>query len=248
MDPSPYRAPFTSAHARANIVKILLVVGAIVTGLSMVIEAISLAVPPLTEDQELGDNPMAIGIGLLLLLVGVLSILLYVATVIFFLVWVYRASDNLPAFGNSPRSLGYSPGWTVGSFFVPFVNLVVPYRAIKELWQKSVPIDEVPMSEPGPPTWFPIWWLFWLLAGFSANISLRLSFNENVPETTATIVSIIAGALSIIAAVLAYVVVDEIDKRQEETSRKLGLGKFTGPPPNPPSPFNLPMPDPGMRQ
>ena len=235
MDPSPYRAAFTSAHVRANIVKILLVVGAIVTGLSMVIEAISLTIPPLTEEQELGDNPMAIAIGLLMLLVGILSIVLYVATVIFFLVWLYRAFDNLPAFGNSERSLSYSPGWAVGSFFVPFVNLVVPYRAVKELWQKSVPLGEVPLYEPSPPTWFPIWWLFWLLAGFSGNISLRLSFNDSVPESTATIVSIISGALSIIAAVLAYVVVDEIDKRQEETSRKLGLGNFSGPPPNPPN-------------
>lgn len=248
MDPYPYRAAFTSAHIRANIVKILLVVGAIVTGLSMLVEAVSLAIPPLTEDQEPGDNPMALAIGLLMLLVGILSILIYIATVIFFLIWLYRASDNLPAFGNSPRSLSYSPGWAVGSFFVPFVNLVVPYRAVKEVWQKSVPLDEVLLSEPSPPPWFPIWWLFWLLAGFSGNISLRLSFNESVPESTATIVSIIAGALSIIAAILAYVVVDDIDKRQEDTSRKLGLRKFLEPPPNPPNPFNLPSPDAGVRQ
>jgi hypothetical protein len=38
----------------------------------------------------------------------------------------------------------------------------------------------------------------------------------------------------ILASVFAYVVVDEIDKKQEDTSGKLGLGKFSGPPPPPP--------------
>ena len=68
---------------------------------------------------------------------------------------------------------------------------------------------------------------------------MRLSFNENVPQKTATIVSIVASALSVIAALFAYLVVDEIDKKQEETSGKLRLGKLSGPPPPP----ILPTPD-----
>jgi hypothetical protein len=57
MNPSPYPAPFTSAHGRALTAKILLIVGAVVTGMSLLAEALSFAFPPLTEDQELGDNP-----------------------------------------------------------------------------------------------------------------------------------------------------------------------------------------------
>ncbi len=53
-------------------------------------------------------------------------------------------------------------------------------------------------------------------------------------------ISIVASALSVLAAVFAYLVVDAIDKRQEETSGKLGLGKFSGPPP---PPTNLSMSD-----
>ena len=69
---------------------------------------------------------------------------------------------------------------------------------------------------------------------------MRLSFNENVDESTITIVSIVAGTLSIIAALFAYLVVDAIDDKQEETARKIKLGNFAEPPP-PPS--NLQMPD-----
>jgi hypothetical protein len=245
MNPSPYpaptyTAPFTSAHTRASIVKILLIVDAIASGLLLLSEGLSLAVPPLNDNQEIGDNPAGLAIALVMFLLAIVNIILYLATVIFFCVWLYRAYDNLPALGNPTRALSYSPGWAVGSFFVPIVNLFVPYRAIKELWQKSVLPEERLMSEPDVPAWFHIWWLFWLLSSFAGNISMRASFNENISTETSTIISVVAGALSIIAAVLAYLVVSEIDNRQEETSRALRLGKFSGPPP---APFNMPMQD-----
>ena len=237
MNPSP-SVPFNSAHGRAQIVKILLVVGAVVTGISLFAEALSLAFPPVTDDQEIGDNPIGVALILVNFLVAVLELMLYVTTVVFFCVWLYRASDNLVKFNPWNRA-SYSPGWAVGSFFVPFVNLVVPYRAVKEVWQKSGPPDEAYLSEPGPPASFPVWWAFWLVAGFAGNISLRASLNESVPESTGTMISIIASALHIVAAVFAYIVVDAIDKKQEETSGKLKLGNIPSPPP---PPTNLSMP------
>ena len=227
-------APFSSAHVRANIVKVLLVVGAVVTAVSLLTEALSLAFPPLTEDQELGDNPFGVALALIGFLVAVAELIIYVATVVFFCVWLYRAYDNLRAF-DPMRGLDYSPGFAVGSFFIPFVNLVVPYRAVKEVWQKSGPPAEALMSEPGPPAYFPIWWLFWLLASFAGNISLRVSFREDVPESTVTMISIAAGALSCVAAGFAYLVVNAVDKRQEQTSAELKLGNFSVPAPPPPN-------------
>jgi len=47
-------------------------------------------------------------------------------------------------------------------------------------------------------------------------------------------VSVVADALSIFAAILAVMVVGDIDQRQEETSSKLHLGKYALPP-SPPS-------------
>ena len=232
MNPSPFPAPFSSAHVRANIVKILLIVGAFVTGISLLAEALSLAFPPLRDDQELGDNPMGVALVLIVFLLALIEFFIYVATIVVFLMWLYRAHDNLRAFDRS-RRLDYSPGWAVGSFFIPFVNLVVPYRAVKEVWQKSGPPDEALFAEPNPPAWFPLWWTFWLLSSFANNLSFRLSFNEKVSESTGTIISIVASALTIVAALFCYVVVGEIDKRQEETSKNLRLGKFSVPPPPP---------------
>lgn len=237
MNPSPYYTSFKSAHTRAVIVKVLLIVGAVSNGLLLLTEALSLAVPPLVEDQDISENVVGFLLALIMFLVAILTILIYIATVITYCMWLYRSYNNLTAFGNS--RLDHSAGWAVGSFFVPFINLFVPYRAIREVWQKSVPLEETFMSAPSPPAWFPLWWIFWIVGSIVTNVSTRMSFRGDVSESTATMFSIIGGALTIIAALLAYVVVNEIDKRQEETSRKLGLGKHSMPPTPPPPPANL---------
>ncbi len=210
--------------------KILLAVGAIVTGISLLAEALSLALPPLTEDQELSDNMMGAALGVVIFLLAILESIIYITTVVFFLMWIHRAYKNLRAF-NSWSRLEHSPGWAVGSFFVPFINLAVPYRAVKEVWQKSWPADDALLYAPSPPATFGLWWTFWLLASIGGNISWRLNFDESVPESTKSMVSIVGGALSILAAVFAYLVVDAIDKRQEETSRRENLENPSGPPP-----------------
>jgi hypothetical protein len=232
MNPSPYPATFTSAHGRARVVKILLIIGALVTAMSLVVEVLSLAFPPLTDDQEFGDNPVGAAVSLVMFLLAIPEIIIYLATIVFFLMWLYRAYGNLKAFDPWCR-LEYSRGLTIGSFFIPFANLVIPYRAVKQVWQKSGAPDEALLAEPNAPASFPIWWMFWLLATFAGNLSFRLSFRENVPESTVTMISIVASALSCVAAVFAYLVVDAIDKRQEETAARLGLGKLSGPPPPP---------------
>jgi hypothetical protein len=237
MNPSPSPARFTSAHGRATIVKILLVVGAIGAVFEMLVEALSFAFPPLTDEQALGENLGSAAIMVLLFLVGVLELIVYLTTVVFFSMWLYRAHDNLRALNPWVR-LNYTSGFAVGSFFIPFINFVVPYRAVKEVWQNSGPAGEVVVSQ--PPAWFPLWWLFWLLASIIGNISMRISFNDNVPQNTVMTVSIAASALFAVAAVFAYLVVDAIDKRQEEASARVLTDPFSGPPP-PPS--NLQMLD-----
>jgi hypothetical protein len=49
--------------------------------------------------------------------------------------WIYRAHANLREGGVS--ELTYSPLWSVGSFLVPLVNFVVPFRAMRELHNRS---------------------------------------------------------------------------------------------------------------
>ena len=210
--------------------KILLAAGAIATGIAILADALSLAISPLTDEQEVGDNMMGAGIALVLFLVSILQFIIYLTTVVFFLMWIHRAYKNLRAFNPASR-LENTPGWAVGSFFIPIANLFVPYRIVKEIWQKSWPGDEIISYAPSRPATFPLWWTFWLLASISGNVNGRYDLDPSTPQSLSAMVSIVGGTLSILASIFAYLVVDAIDKRQEETIRKLNLETPSGPPP-----------------
>jgi Flp pilus assembly pilin Flp len=235
MNPSPLAVRYVSAHSLARFVKILLIAGAIVGIFSMLTSALELAFPQISGQEELAENPGGVVVALLAFGLGVLTFLIFLTTVVFFLMWLYRCCKNLPAFGTPPSTITYTPGWAVGSFFIPFANLVIPYRAIKELWQKSVPASSSFLGETSLPAWFPLWWTFWLLSNVANNIYFRVAFNENVSHYVVAGIGVASDALTVIAAILAVVIVGEIDKRQEAASNSLSLPQFPSPPLPPPS-------------
>ena len=85
------------------------------------------------------------------------SMLLFYLTSIFFGMFLYRASDNTWAFGA--RKLRFSPGWTVGWFMIPILNLFVPYFVLKELWWASGDRIEQPHTSGN----IKVWWVLWLV-------------------------------------------------------------------------------------
>jgi hypothetical protein len=68
--------------------------------------------------------------------------------------WIYRAHANLREAGLG--EIAYSPGWSVGSFFVPLVNLVIPFRAMRELHNRSH--GEAPWLAHEPVADVASWW------------------------------------------------------------------------------------------
>jgi hypothetical protein len=176
LTPSPWsHGPYVSAHTRARVVTILLSAGALISGLLVVVEVAQLAFPAFTEGQQLEDNPGGLASLFLYLALTLLGVAVFIATAILFLMWLHRCSTNLPAFGHW-KSQGYSPAWTVGSFFVPIANLFVPYQATKEIWQKSLPANSDLFSfSTSPPGFFAAWWGFWLTSNFATNIHFRMS-------------------------------------------------------------------------
>ena len=86
--------------------------------------------------------------------------------------WIFRAAWNLRHLGA--KRLEYTPGWSVGWYFVPFANLVMPFRAMREIWLASHEPTRWRETSVGTLT---IWWTLWLLVSILGNISWRLSLN-----------------------------------------------------------------------
>lgn len=63
--------------------------------------------------------------------VALLQLLVIIATGVVFLMWIYRANLNVRGFGAA--DMKFTPGWSVGWYFIPIMNLVRPYQAMKEI-------------------------------------------------------------------------------------------------------------------
>ena len=231
---TPFRPRFASAHTRAIITIILLAGGAVVDVVSILISLLIFFFPDLAPVGDEMTEPSVVIVALLQLGLAIVQIIFYIGTIVLFLMWLYRSYENLPSFGVRQSTLKYSSGWAVGSFFIPFVSLVIPYRAMKELWNKSVPNSGDLFSSLSPPWFFPLWWFAWLVSNFLGQAELRLSWQEKLSPETSALLGVSASAFSLMAAVLAIMVVREIDRQQTASAMLIANELMTPGPPPPP--------------
>jgi Ca2+/Na+ antiporter len=133
---------------------------------------------------------------------------------IVWLVWTFKSSKYANALGASET--GFTPGWSVGWYFIPFANLVQPYRALVRIIKATrSPVD----WKKGAGGMLPLaWWLsFWI-----DRIADRVSFwtamqAEEVQELILSgQVSFVSDCLSIVSYALMALLVLRMfgDQRQ----------------------------------
>ncbi len=166
--------------------------------------------------------------------IGVLQILLLIGTAITFLIWFHRANKNLPSLGQT--GLFFTPGWAVGFFFVPFLNLVRPFQAMRAVWHGSDPgrlgFDFAPHkanfgSRLGTPSLVGWWWGLFLVFNFIGNAAGRLLTTSQQTMSgfkTGTVLSVISDLLVIPAALVAIRLVGRLTRWQVEKERLISQG------------------------
>jgi hypothetical protein len=90
------------------------------------------------------------------LVVTILSAASFFATGLIWVLWQYRAA--MQVIGLTRRS----PGWHVGSWFVPVVSAWFPYQNISDLWRPA---------GRARPSWQIVWWLLWIVSNSVVQIS-----------------------------------------------------------------------------
>jgi hypothetical protein len=167
-------------------------------------------------------------------LLGFLIFLTLLPTAIVFLLWLFRASENLPSLGT--RNPTYTPGWAVGWWFVPFANLLVPKLAVDEIWQRSDP-DAPPdhsggVHRPDVPISQHLWWgcLVAMAGLWFLSFLLGVGDIDASRERLVAALQIGSSAAALAAAVLGYGMVGDITARQTARASALGADR---PPPDP---------------
>jgi hypothetical protein len=233
---------YRSGHLRALAAMLLLTACAGVHLLFALLHGLQIVGLTGTADDlgTQGDSvaPFVLIRALLLLL----NFFVLVFTIVAFLMWLHRAYSNLRPLGA--QQLNDTPGWAVGSFFIPFVNLVRPYKAVREVWRWSKPVSDASNEIAGlsftADTSAPLvglWWGLWIASNVLSNLFYRASKEKDAPEIFAGL-GLAADVMTILAAAAAIFMIYKIDRMQEDKSMQLALSSSTFEPPPPPPTFD----------
>jgi hypothetical protein len=226
-------ASFTLEHKRARRVIGLLGATSIALVVSIVAEAYQMGVVARVADNGFVTRSEAETIDAWVLATGVLAAVLILMTGVAWLMWQHRAHVNVRnAAGGGGGSLSFTLAWGIGCWFVPFANLVLPYRAVAELARESRP-------GPGPtgdrtgratPAVIPAWWAAWILASILGWISARMTIGDEAEDSLNMVrLALASDVVTIVAAGLAVGVLRLIDHRQAALGRLLATGRLDEP-------------------
>ncbi|NUT36187.1 MAG: DUF4328 domain-containing protein [Hamadaea sp.] len=133
-----------------------------------------------------------------------LPLLAMLVSGVLFLAWLGRARRHLNDFaGADPK---YSPGWTIGAWFIPLGNMIMPGLVVADLAKASV--------APGTPrgrllglVW--AWWGCWIAQYVFTYASVIVR-----DLTTASIIDLVSLAFLCAAGVLAVLMMRDLGRAQ----------------------------------
>ncbi len=220
---------FASGHSRAQWVSIFLALVVVLDVVALVFDYMQIQMVGRVMRGEIITMAEATAIDSRQAVIGGIYLILFIITAILFCMWIHRAYRNLPSLGVD--GLKYSPGWAVGGFFVPILNLVRPFQVTTEIWKASDPTTEIndSLAWKGASTSLLIisWWVLFLISGFLGNIMLRVALQAETLSgiLTASYLTFATDAVDIPAAILAILVILNIDRRQSE--RHIRVASYT---------------------
>lgn len=141
-------------------------------------------------------------------LVAMLYMLVFLVSAVLILMWIYRANYNARQLGANEMT--FTPGWSVGWYFVPIAALWKPYQAMKEIWRASHRPDD--WQDAPASALLPIWWCFYLISSFVGQALFRWSLHaEEIDELMALNRAYVASdALDIVSALVMLALVNRI--------------------------------------
>jgi hypothetical protein len=216
---NPYQTPGANLERpeaplslRTRTARRVLVVYAVTAAISVAFEAFSYIY---LDELALGVRLAGIAPELYDTIAGVVSIVQFLAfliTGVVILRWIYRARECLDALDAA--GMHFSPGWSIGWYFVPIANLWKPFHALNEIWKASN--EPRSWSDQPTPDLLRWWWGFWLLANSFGQAVFRLSQHAKTLEQlqTLSLVSIASSVTDIVSSMTLMAIVVRIDNMQ----------------------------------
>jgi hypothetical protein len=145
-----------------------------------------------------------------------LGVFIHPGTLLLFLLWLHHVVRQLRAWG---MDAGATPGWAVGYWFVPLVNLIMPARIVRRT-----------LVELGGPSFAAslhiwVWWSTFLLSRALERAARYLSLGpRNTPLPPMRVTFVIAAVSSLCTIAAALLCIRIVRSAQEQfDARRDGL-------------------------
>ena len=143
-------------------------------------------------------------------IVGLIQVIIFVVSGILILKWIYRANYNARQLGAT--EMVFTPGWSIGWYFIPIANLWKPYQAMKEIWKAST--NPTSWKTQSVSSLLPWWWFFWIVSNMFGNASFRLAMRaEEINELIAA--NVVTQLSDVTGIPLSLIVISIISKVHE---------------------------------
>ena len=163
-------ADYKNAKTLNNIFKIILYVLLIIQIIYFIGEIIYInAITQVNLDYDKVE-----GIEIIQGLLAIPFIIISIIGYIFGGMWIYRMNYNVRCLGAT--QMRFTPGWSVGWYFIPFINLWKPYQAMKEIYLKTYNLNTKVSQINNTPGFFPFWWTCWIIGGVLTQAEFRLAW------------------------------------------------------------------------
>ena len=127
--------------------------------------------------------------------------LAFLLGVVFYCLWKYRCACNARYFYGGP--LLYTPGWCVGSYFIPIMCLFRPYQCMKDIFDKTYAL----LGQTFSGGLMLIWWLSWIIAGIIERFTMLSEIRTMM---------FITHSLTLLSAMLVLWIIFTLTRRQYE--------------------------------
>jgi len=158
---------------------------------------------PFNGNGQLSDTGQAVlfvAYGFLLL-----RVLGQLFAAVFTCVFMYRTNVNARAMGAT--GMEHTPGWCGGYWFIPILNLVMPYRCMNEINKASRSPKGTSWKQLASESLIGLWWGLYILGNLTTNIVDRFIDAELIIDPM--VISLLSWASSILAigAAIAFMMV-----------------------------------------
>ncbi len=151
-------------------------------------------------------------------IIAVAYLFIFAVTTWVFGRWIYRANCNARAL--HARSMTFTPGWSVGWYFVPFACLWKPYQAMRELWKASKNPQHWQDERANPILGW--WWASWIISNILGQVSFRLSLALDDISSISfySLVNTVTEAFDVLATALALVLITRLGRMQADRHKE----------------------------